>query len=147
MPELNMDALPEGDLVQGSLRITSWQQSDQVADILARRRLEKMQKGLSEKAWVFCLQGPMGVGKTHFVGRFVKALGGPLVSSPTYAFHHVYSTPVGRVDHWDLMRVKDLEELESLGFWEQLRSADMSLIEWPDAFPGIQGFKLIFETN
>ncbi len=81
---------------------------------------------------VILLSGPMGSGKTTLVAELVQHLGGKGVSSPTYAFHHQYKVSNGVVDHWDLFRVKTLEELDSLAFWDLLESSSLTLIEWPD---------------
>lgn len=80
------------------------------------------------------LEGDLGAGKTEWVRQFVAAHGGDAlqVSSPTYSLHNVYQLDDGtRVDHWDLYRLKDIEELDGIGFWEYLSNATFVIVEWP----------------
>lgn len=82
------------------------------------------------------LSGPMGAGKTEFVGAVLRALSyeRTMAASPTYAFHHVYSE-AGKpaVEHWDLYRIKAHSELEGIGLWDSLKdSEELVIIEWPE---------------
>jgi tRNA threonylcarbamoyladenosine biosynthesis protein TsaE len=82
------------------------------------------------------LEGELGAGKTQLVRWFLEELGAHDVASPTFAIHHEYSTPSGLVDHVDLYRVKNDEDLETSGFWDLL-SQPMGLVfvEWSDRLP------------
>lgn len=85
---------------------------------------------------VICLVGDLGAGKTAFVRGFAKYFGIEKgVSSPTFTIMHRYE---GRavINHYDLYRLSDAEELYDIGFDEQIESG-ISLIEWPDAFGNI----------
>jgi tRNA threonylcarbamoyladenosine biosynthesis protein TsaE len=83
------------------------------------------------------LEGELGAGKTQMVRWFLEELGARDVASPTFAVHHEYSTSSGLVDHVDLYRVKNDEDLETSGFWD-LFSQPMGLVfvEWSDRLPG-----------
>jgi tRNA threonylcarbamoyladenosine biosynthesis protein TsaE len=82
------------------------------------------------------LEGELGAGKTQVVRWFLEELGAHDVASPTFAIHHEYSTQSGLVDHVDLYRVKNDEDLETSGFWD-LFSQPMGLVfvEWSDRLP------------
>jgi tRNA threonylcarbamoyladenosine biosynthesis protein TsaE len=87
---------------------------------------------LSDKT-IVALQGPMGVGKTEFVKHLCGKFRSDVVASPTFAVHHRYSSLRGAIDHLDLYRLENEDDLETTGFWDLL-SADTGLIfiEWPE---------------
>jgi tRNA threonylcarbamoyladenosine biosynthesis protein TsaE len=62
------------------------------------------------------LNGEMASGKTTFVSTLVQSRGGSFANSPTYSIHQTYSTPNGPIDHIDLYRLKNDQDLESTGF-------------------------------
>ncbi len=80
------------------------------------------------------LQGPMGVGKTQFTRLLAQSLGvGDEVASPTFAIHHHYQGQRQSLDHLDLYRIENDEELESTGFWDLFaRDHGMIVVEWAD---------------
>ena len=82
------------------------------------------------------LIGTLGAGKTQLVRAIAVACGVPAqqVTSPTYTLCHEY---VGRrcLDHLDLYRVRDEDELAELGLDEYFESPHLKLIEWSDRFP------------
>lgn len=82
------------------------------------------------------LEGEMGAGKTQIVRWFLEGLGAQDVASPTFAIINEYSTASGLVDHVDLYRVKDDNDLETSGFWD-LFTQPMGLVfvEWSDRLP------------
>lgn len=80
-----------------------------------------------------CLYGDLGAGKTSFsygiaLGLEVKER---YIPSPTFTFVNEYQ---GRVPfyHIDLYRLKDVEELENIGFEEYLDSDGVTVIEWAE---------------
>lgn len=82
---------------------------------------------------VICLIGELGAGKTAFTRGFARFFGIESgVSSPTFTIMHRY---VGTctVNHYDLYRINDYDELLDIGFDEQLND-DINILEWPDAF-------------
>ena len=106
--------------------------------LLSRRlsRLEDTQAlaeevlGLLPRGALVAIEGPLGAGKTTFVGFLVRALGFPgRVTSPTYTLIHTYPTPEGPVVHADLYRLKApsllLGQLEAA-----LEGARLGLVEW-----------------
>ena len=88
----------------------------------------------SESKLLVLLEGPMGVGKTQWVNFLLQELGVDEVCSPTFAIHNMYQLSDGSsVDHLDLYRLRDDEDLESTGFWDLFsRPRGLVLIEWGD---------------
>ena len=79
------------------------------------------------------LSGPLGAGKTVLSRAVLRALGfGGDVSSPTYAIVHEYDDRTMRmpVVHADLYRLKDPDELQELGLFDDTES--LKLVEWPE---------------
>ena len=82
---------------------------------------------------VICLTGDLGAGKTAFTRGFARHFGVDKgVSSPTFIIMHRY-TGTEVINHYDLYRLNDYDELLDIGFEEQIESG-VSLIEWPDSF-------------
>ena len=82
---------------------------------------------------IVLLQGPMGVGKSQFTQFLVEALSSEQSCSPTYAIHNAYEGKEGPIDHIDLYRVEDEDDLESTGFWDLFdQEKAIICIEWSD---------------
>lgn len=82
---------------------------------------------------VLLLKGPVGVGKTQLVRYLVEQLGALDTCSPSFAIHHRYEVPSGSIDHVDLYRLEDEEDLESTGFWDLfMQPKGLILIEWAE---------------
>jgi tRNA threonylcarbamoyladenosine biosynthesis protein TsaE len=83
---------------------------------------------------VLLLQGDLGAGKTTLTKKLLSQRGiSKEVSSPTFNIVNTYKTEEGfNVHHFDLYRIKHIEELDEIGFWEYLDSGDLCLIEWPE---------------
>ncbi|WP_324312703.1 tRNA (adenosine(37)-N6)-threonylcarbamoyltransferase complex ATPase subunit type 1 TsaE [Xanthomarina sp.] len=79
------------------------------------------------------LYGEMGVGKTTLVKALVKALGSKdEVSSPTYSIVNEYELINDKIYHFDLYRIKDIDEAYNFGFEDYLNSTHWLIIEWPE---------------
>ncbi|MBU4537747.1 MAG: tRNA (adenosine(37)-N6)-threonylcarbamoyltransferase complex ATPase subunit type 1 TsaE [Weeksellaceae bacterium] len=84
---------------------------------------------------ILLLKGNLGAGKTTFTQFFLKSLGsGDEVSSPTYAIVNEYHTPKGNVFHFDLYRMKNIDEVYDIGMEEYLDNAYLCIIEWPEVY-------------
>ncbi len=81
---------------------------------------------------VLALYGGLGVGKTAFVRGLARGLGTTSeVSSPTFALVHEYD---GRVPiaHFDMYRIRTLDDLYSTGFFDYLDAGYALVIEWSE---------------
>ena len=91
----------------------------------------KLIKSVTSK--VLLINGEMGVGKTTLIKAVVKALGSKdEVSSPTFSLVNEYENGTDYIYHFDLYRVKTIEELFDFGIEEYLHSDSWCLIEWPE---------------
>lgn len=81
---------------------------------------------------IFLVEGEMGSGKTTLIKEFCKQLGSKdNFSSPTYAIVNQYKTPNSKIFHFDLYRLKSIEELFDIGFEDYLMQNAFVFIEWP----------------
>ena len=91
-----------------------------------------LKKHFTKKSLVL-LKAPMGGGKTEWVKTFGMGLGFEDVSSPTFAIHHRYKNAGSEIDHLDLFRIKNEDDLESTGFWDLLSASEgLIFIEWSE---------------
>lgn len=83
---------------------------------------------------ILVFKAGMGAGKTTFIKELCLQLDiiDP-VTSPTFSIVNEYHSVSGpRIYHFDLYRLKDLEEILATGFEEYLDSNCYCFIEWPD---------------
>ncbi|HMU06889.1 MAG TPA: tRNA (adenosine(37)-N6)-threonylcarbamoyltransferase complex ATPase subunit type 1 TsaE [Kaistella sp.] len=84
---------------------------------------------------IFLLKGNLGAGKTTFTQFLLKKLGSnDEVSSPTYAIVNEYHSPKGKIFHFDLYRMKNIDEVYDIGMEEYLDNAFLCIIEWPEIY-------------
>lgn len=84
---------------------------------------------------ILLLKGNLGAGKTTFTQFLLKNLGSKdEVSSPTYAIVNEYDSPKGKIFHFDLYRLKNIEEAFDFGIEEYLDNAFFCIIEWPEIY-------------
>jgi tRNA threonylcarbamoyladenosine biosynthesis protein TsaE len=87
------------------------------------------------KGRVVFLNGDLGAGKTTFVSFFVKSLDlNEQSSSPTFTLMQRYGDKENTVYHFDLYRLNSVEELENIGFFEQIEEEGTFFIEWANKF-------------
>ena len=86
---------------------------------------------------VVCLTGDLGMGKTALVKAASTALGVAAkdVTSPTFSLLNIYKGKQFKIKHFDLYRLNSEEELEDIGFDEELSDECISFIEWSELFP------------
>lgn len=123
-------------------------QSTQDTKKLAKQLVPRIKPG-----FVMALYGDLGSGKTTFVKYLAEALGSKAkVQSPTFVLIKTYKTvaeKIQRINHIDLYRIEDSEELENLGIEELMKDPQsITVIEWPEIAEGIlpiNTIKIYFE--
>lgn len=109
-------------------------------DDIAKALLEKV----NSKVLVF--NGEMGSGKTTLIKSLVKILGSEdEVSSPTFSIVNEYESNNDIIYHFDLYRIKDIEEAYNFGIEDYLNSDHWIFIEWPEKIESIltEGFNTV----
>ena len=87
----------------------------------------------SLKSKTILLYGDMGVGKTTLIKELVKALGSSdEVSSPTYSIVNEYELVNDKIYHFDLYRIKNIDDAYNFGIEDYLDSNHWIIIEWPE---------------
>ena len=84
---------------------------------------------------VFAFYGNMGAGKTTFVKAVCEELGvDDVITSPTFSIVNEYrSEQTGElIYHFDIYRVKKIEEVYDMGFEDYFYSGALCFIEWPE---------------
>lgn len=101
-----------------------------LADSAATERAGARLGPLLPEDVVVYLQGDLGAGKTTLVRGLLRSLGHEArVPSPTYTLIEPYSLAGKQLQHLDLYRIADPEELAFLGVREM---GGILLIEWPE---------------
>lgn len=101
---------------------------------------EKIAKNIAKNAKakdIYCLKGDLGVGKTVIakaIGNFFNV--NDNISSPTFTILKSYdlnNKKIRKLHHFDLYRIKNIQELENIGFSDYLYDENsIVLIEWPE---------------
>ena len=89
---------------------------------------------------VVTVEGAMGAGKTTLIKALAKKLGSvDEVSSPTFSIVNTYLTQSEHhIFHFDLYRVRTIEELFELGFEAYFEKNGFIFIEWPEHLFGFR---------
>ena len=97
---------------------------------------EKLTKYLNKGDYVY-FKGEVGVGKTTFIRYLINFLQNKNnqqiteIPSPTFNILHEYKVKDFKILHYDLYRVKNINELENIGILENNKNS-LILIEWPE---------------
>ncbi len=87
---------------------------------------------------IVAFYGRMGVGKTTFVKAVCKELGiDDVVTSPSFAIVNEYSSKVCTVYHFDLYRLRRIEEFFDIGGEDYFYSGKLCFVEWPEIIESI----------
>lgn len=99
------------------------------------RKLAEKLTQLNKKRAYIAMRGEMGVGKTVFTRGFVSYFGHANVKSPTYTIVNEYRPSGKRVYHFDLYRIEDGDDLESIGYHDYVESDAYCIVEWSERVP------------
>ncbi len=81
---------------------------------------------------IIALIGELGSGKTFFVKKCAKALHySGYVSSPTFTILNIYDAVIP-LYHFDFYRLKDVNDIEKIGFSDLILEDGIFFIEWPE---------------
>lgn len=103
---------------------TSERQTQEIAAQLAKRL---------KPGDVIALIGNLGSGKTAFVKGLVRGSGisKSKVLSPTFVLMRQYKGKM-TVNHFDLYRLKNIQQLREIGYEEYFFSDGITVVEWAD---------------
>jgi len=84
------------------------------------------------------LFGELGAGKTQLTKGIASGLGiAEIIKSPTFAYLNQFPTENGSFYHYDLYRLAEGADFESLGLLETIENPDaITVIEWADRLGG-----------
>ena len=105
--------------------------SEKKIEELAEKFLKKLKPGN-----IVFLYGEMGVGKTTFIRYLINQfqkdndLDITEVTSPTFNLLNEYQINQIKINHYDLFRLKSVEEIKNLNVFED-KISTVTLIEWP----------------
>ena len=87
------------------------------------------------------LEGELGSGKTTLIKQFCKELGFKnQVTSPTFPLLNIYKNNDKNIYHADLYRLKNIDEINELGFYEIMENNDWFFVEWPELLYAVIDF-------
>lgn len=92
--------------------------------------LGKRIAGILKRGDIVGFTGDLGSGKTTMIKGMVSRLTGMKAKSPTFVLVNEYPGKVP-VFHFDLYRIKYIEELSSIG-WEEYIGRGIILVEWAE---------------
>jgi len=110
-----------------------------LVDLSSESKTEELAKKLSKKLKlgnIVFLYGEMGVGKTTFIKYLINGfqkenkLKQTEVTSPTFNLLNEYQINKININHYDLYRIKSIQELKNLDLFENSHNL-ITLVEWP----------------
>ena len=106
-----------------------------------KKASNELKQHINKNVVIIC--GEMGVGKTTLIKELLLSKGVvDNVSSPTFSIINEYLIDNSEVIyHMDLYRIKDIAELENIGFFEYIESGRTCLIEWGEMIEELFDYK------
>ena len=84
------------------------------------------------------LHGPLGAGKSEWVRGLAHALNIPgEIPSPTFTLCQPLPGGLLPLEHWDLYRLENARDWDSLGWPDCLITSGLVAVEWPERYPGV----------
>ena len=114
--------------------------NSEIIDISLEVKTAELAKNFSKilkKGDVILFHGEIGVGKTTFVRHLVNCLqinnhlNQTEVTSPTFNLVNEYDVGIFKIEHYDLYRLKNSDEIKNIGLLENQKEI-LTLIEWPE---------------
>ena len=108
-------------------------------NLSSEKKTEELAYKISKKlklGHVVFFEGEIGVGKTTFIRYLINNLQKENrlkiteVTSPTFNLLNEYKIKEIKINHYDLFRIKNLDEIHNLGLFDNISNA-ITLIEWP----------------
>lgn len=100
---------------------------------------------------IVCLTGDLGTGKTHITKGIARGLDiDDNITSPTFTIVNEYDSGRLKLNHFDVYRVSDPDEIYAIGFDDYIFSDAVSIIEWANYIEEILPKDLLhiyIETN
>jgi len=91
--------------------------------------------GLLRAGDVLVLTGDLGAGKTQLTKGIAQGMGvSGDVTSPTFTIEMVYQGTELELDHFDLYRLDNPDQLEDTGLFDVLGTDGVCVIEWGEQF-------------
>jgi len=109
-------------------------------DISLEVKTAELAKNFSKilkKGDVVFFHGEIGVGKTTFIRHLVNCLqinnhlNQTEITSPTFNLVNEYDVGIFLIQHYDLYRLKNSDEIKNIGLLENQKEI-VTLIEWPE---------------
>ena len=113
--------------------------SNEIIELSSKKKTEELAIKISKKLKlndIIFLYGEMGVGKTTFTRFLINELQKKNkqklteVTSPTFNLLNEYQINLNKIYHYDLFRLKSVEELKNLDLFSD-RKNSITLVEWP----------------
>ncbi len=105
----------------------------------------QLAESLIEEQQNIFLFGELGSGKTTLMQGFGEGLGiKEDIISPSFQLVRKYNTNGQQLIHLDLYRLKDINEILHLGWWDLLEEKGITAVEWADRAESILPEESIF---
>lgn len=108
--------------------------TDKETEELGKKLAEMLTKHGIKRAYI-AMRGEMGVGKTVFARGFALHFGIKNIKSPTYTIVNEHRGEGAIIYHFDLYRISDADDLESIGYHDYVESNAYSIVEWSERVP------------